>query len=110
MAWQKYSTSSTKGLVMLHEQDASKGACFFNQVLQQAPAILREKYQVFRVMAIPLFDGPEHRSICLRHALSMMGAAKPPVSTLRTLSITRLTSSRRLDIAGSTVSTTSSVA
>lgn len=74
---------------MLHEQDAAKGACFFNQVLQQAPAILREKYQVFRTVAIPLFDGAEHRSICLRHALRMLGATKPSASTLPRAAITK---------------------
>ena len=65
-----------KGLVMLHEQDTSQGGCPFNQVQEQTPPVLRNKHQVFKTVAIPLFDTPEHREISRRHAIRMMGATQ----------------------------------
>ena len=62
-------------LVLVHEQDTSKGGCPFRCFFDSTPkTLLKPPYKLFDTVATPLFPTTEHRLISLRHILVSMGA------------------------------------
>lgn len=61
-------------LVLVHEQEPSKGACAFSVLIGQTPDFLfKPPYKIFDTVAVPLYSSPEHREISLRQVLMNMG-------------------------------------
>ena len=62
-------------LVMLHEQDPTKGFCPFRMFFEQTPTVLQKKYRLYDTVAVPLYPSVEHREVSLKFALRSMGAS-----------------------------------
>ena len=63
-------------MVLVHEQDALKGACPFRTFFEQTPVELQKKYRLYDTLAVPLYPSAEHRTVSLRYALRNMGATQ----------------------------------
>jgi len=65
---------SKLGLVMVHEQDVTKGGCPFRELFEQTPEVLVKQHRLFDTLAVPLFPSEEYREISRRFSLRNMGA------------------------------------
>ena len=62
-------------IVLVHEQDVSKGGCEFDDFFNEAPEeLINPPYQLFKDIAIPLYFPEEYRDVSLRQILCKMGA------------------------------------
>jgi hypothetical protein len=60
-------------LMLVHEQDPSRGACAFRVFYSHAPDfLLKPPYKIFDIVAVPLYFSPEHREVSLRQMLKGM--------------------------------------
>jgi hypothetical protein len=63
-------------IVLVHEQDPSKGGCKFDVFFEMAPEeLINPPYELFnKCIAIPLYSRKEYRDVSLRKILCTMGA------------------------------------
>ena len=65
-------------IVMLHEQDPTRGGVSFREIIAQTPRELRlPPFQLYDTLAIPLYPMKEHRRISIRHTIRAIAAATP---------------------------------
>ena len=61
-------------MVLVHEQDPSKGGCSFRRFFEVTPQDLVVHGKLFNTVATPLYASREHRTISLLCIFSAMGA------------------------------------
>ena len=71
-------------MVLVHEQDPSKGGCPFRRFFEVTPTDLVVSAKLFNTVAVPLYPSKEHRAISFLYILASMGA------TLRTMGRARV--------------------
>jgi hypothetical protein len=72
-------------LVLVHEQEASQGACAFSVLFGQIPDfLLKPPYKIFDRVAVPLYSSPVHREISLRRVLKDIGGFQKGARTAHT--------------------------
>ena len=58
-------------LILIHEQDALKGGCKFDEFFKVTPQkLIEQPYSLYRDMAIPLYSAKEYREVSLKLILN----------------------------------------
>ena len=65
-------------LVLVHEQDTSKGGCKFEEFFKVTPQkLINEPYNLYRDIAVPLYSMEEYRNVSLQLIINKIVTSDP---------------------------------
>eukprot|EP00551_Chaetoceros_affinis_P005001 CAMPEP_0203672110 /NCGR_PEP_ID=MMETSP0090-20130426/7720_1 /ASSEMBLY_ACC=CAM_ASM_001088 /TAXON_ID=426623 /ORGANISM="Chaetoceros affinis, Strain CCMP159" /LENGTH=439 /DNA_ID=CAMNT_0050537363 /DNA_START=1 /DNA_END=1320 /DNA_ORIENTATION=- len=68
-------------LVLVHEQDSTKGGCKFDEFFRVTPQkLIDEPYNLYQEIAIPLYSMKEYRDVSLKLILNKMVTSNPKLA------------------------------